>query len=265
MTPVRCHSISRLSRRVPLPLNRQSGFHNFLANNPICASASTVERYAERDPRGGVRANGAMNHPVTQPVSSLLSLLIGSRFEYRLVRKVKNVFAFGTRYRKGNGGFPGTMLLIRVIRSRTLGLATTTSDQPQRSSRKNCGFLSRHTSSRLVSQSTRYHSWPGVTTMTLHGQRCESSCPVCPVATTHVLSLSTVKSKPKNVLIPVRFQRGTLARSRNPAIAIDGFLRNLAVVTWRAAELHHDDIRVRNSFSDVRILYLRKRQDLRYR
>lgn len=71
-------------------------------------------------------------------------------------------------------------------------------------------------------------------TMTLRGQCCESSCLVCPVATTHVLSLSTVKSKPENVLIPVRFQRGTLARSRNPAIAIDGFLRNLAVVTSRA-------------------------------
>lgn len=43
-----------------------------------------------------------MNHPVTQPVSSLLSLLIGSRFEDRLVRKVKSVFASETRYRKSS-------------------------------------------------------------------------------------------------------------------------------------------------------------------
>lgn len=35
----------------------------------------------------------------------------------------------------------------------------------------------------------------------------------------------------QNVLIPVRFQRSSLARSRNPAIAIDEFLRNFAVDT----------------------------------
>lgn len=33
----------------------------------------------------------------------------------------------------------------------------------------------------------------------------------------------------QNVLILVRFQQSSLARSRNPAIAIDGFLRNFAL------------------------------------
>lgn len=191
-----------------------------------------------------------MNHPVTQPVSSLLSLVIGSRFEDRLVRKVKSVFASGTRYRKSSQErcssfelFDQELSAWRRVPAAILSdhrgrTACFYRDIPRRGL-----FRSRHDI--ILGRALRRM------TMTWRGQRCENSCLVCPVATTHVLSLSTVKSKPENVLIPVRFQRGTLARSRNPAIAIDGFLRNLAVVTRRAAKLvdgHDDDIRVRKEF-----------------
>lgn len=77
----------------------------------------------------------------------------------------------------------------------------------------------------------------------------ESSCSACPIATTHVLSLSTVKSKPERA--PVRFQQSSLARSRNPAIAIDGFLRNFAVVPHAARltdDIGSDMVRVHEEF-----------------
>lgn len=180
----------------------------------------------------------------------LLSLLIGSRFKDSFVRSkafshpglvIGRVPRNGAPY--SNNSIKGSQLSNSSI-----------SDYPRRSPRVDRVFLYRAIPRRGSFRSRhdivpdRALRW---TTMTLRGQRCESSCPVCLVATTHVLSLSTVKSKPENVLIPVRFQRGTLARSRNPAIAIDGFLRNLAIVASRAAKLmdgHDDDIHVRKEF-----------------
>lgn len=95
-----------------------------------------------------------MNHPVTQPVSSLLSLLIDSRFEDRLVGKVKSVFASGTRYRESSQEWCSLFEQFDQRFSATRP-ATILGDHRV--------FLPWHTLSRLVSQSTWYRSWPGIT------------------------------------------------------------------------------------------------------
>jgi len=78
----------------------------------------------------GVRANGAMNHPVTQAVSSLLSSLIGARRVQQPLgwlsptALVRSKACFRVRDSLP-GEFPGAARLARAARSRDIGLVTT--------------------------------------------------------------------------------------------------------------------------------------------
>jgi len=164
------------------------------------------------------------------------------------------------------------MLLIRAIRWRALGNKWPSSII----AREDRVFLPRHISLRLVSQSTWYRSWLGITTddddfaRTMLREQLPGA--MCLSSRDHTRTLPFHREiKVSERAHSVRFQRGTLARSRNPAIAIDRFLRNLAVVTsWAAkqADEHDDDIRVRKKFVPwhARLKFVKKMSIvLRYR